>query len=167
MTALTLKTTFNARIGYTNGLYSEGANYSALVGGVQFGYRYSTLGRITALYSYDHADSINANFYRDHRIAVALEQLVVPFTIFIRPELYFRKYSDTFVMDVGGERVRNDVIGSIVVGARYAFRNWLAATADYSYTAIETDFRYDAGGGVLDDPSYSRHQLLVGLRAAY
>jgi hypothetical protein len=47
------------------------------------------------------------------------------------------------------------------------FRNWAAAALDYRFAAVETDFRYDAGGGVIDDPSYLRHTLMLGFRAAY
>jgi hypothetical protein len=168
MTSLTVNTTLNARVGYTNGFYSEGASYSTVTGGVQFGYRYSPLGRITALYSYDHADSINSNFYRDHHVQLALEQLFVPFAIVIRPELYVRRYNDVPVMSVDGETVRDDLIAQITVGARYSFRNWLATTIDYSFTTVQTDFRYtDASGSFIDDPSFTRHTLLAGLRAAY
>lgn len=168
MTALTLRTTFSARIGYTNGFYEAGPSYSAVAGGVQLGYRYSPLGRVTALYSYDHADSINANFFRDHKIGLMLEQQALPFTLVLRPEIFFRKYSGVIVMSPDGSTTRNDFIASITAGARYNYRNWLGFTVDYSFAAIQSDFRYVINGsGDLDDPSFSRHTLLAGMRAAY
>jgi hypothetical protein len=167
-TSLTLKTTFNARIGYTNGFYSTGPSYSAVDGGVQFGYRYSPMGRITALYNYNHSDSINANFFRDHTLAMNIEQMFVPFVLVVRPEFHLRQYQGVDVMSVDGATTRDDVILSITAGARYNFRNWIAATADYTYTGVFTDFRYtDASGSFVDDPGFSRHEFLAGLRVAY
>jgi opacity protein-like surface antigen len=165
-TALTLNTTINAHIGYTNGFYASGPSYSSVDAGVLFGYRYSPLGRVTALYSYTHQDSINANFYRDHSFQGSIEQYFVPFVVFVRPELRFREYDGTIVMGTNGN-VRNDVIISGTVGMRYSFRDWIAGTLDYQLTVVQTDFKYNAGGGLVDDPSYVRHELLLGVRAAY
>ncbi|HET7502934.1 MAG TPA: hypothetical protein VFK02_18065 [Kofleriaceae bacterium] len=164
-TALTLNTTLNTYAGYTNGFYASGPSYSALTAGAMFGYRYSPLGRITALYSYDHQDSINANFYRDHLFQATLEHLFVPFLVFARPEMRLRRYEGTIVMGTTGN-TRDDVILSATVGMRYAFRDWIAGTLDYQFSSVQTDFRYEIGGLVLD-PSYVRHELMVGVRAAY
>ena len=165
-TALTLNTTFNAHVGYSNGFYASGPSYSSLKAGVMFGYRYSPLGRVTALYSYDHQDSINANFYRDHLFQGSIEQFFVPFMVFVRPELRIRQYEGTIVMGTNGN-VRNDVIVAGTVGMRYSFRDWIAATLDYQLSLIQTNFKYTAGPGLIDDPSYVRHELLLGVRAAY
>ncbi|MEO7735899.1 MAG: hypothetical protein ABIY55_33395 [Kofleriaceae bacterium] len=165
-TALTLNTTINAHAGYTNGFYASGPSYSTLDAGVLFGYRYSPLGRVTALYSYSHQDSINANFYRDHTFQASIEQYFVPFVVFVRPELRLREYDGTIVMGTNGN-VRNDVIISGTVGMRYSFRDWIAGTLDYQLSVIQTDFKYNAGAGLVDDPSYVRHELLLGVRATY
>ncbi|MGH9885539.1 MAG: hypothetical protein ACREBE_08430 [bacterium] len=165
-TALTLNTTVNAHAGYSNGFYSSGPSYSTVTGGVLFGYRYSPLGRVTALYNYDHADSINANFYRDHAFQVSIEQYLVPFVVFAQSELRLRQYDGTIVMGMTG-RTRDDTIIGATVGMRYGFRDWIAATVDYQLQDVQTDFRYDAGGGLIVDPSFVRHELLVGVRAAY
>jgi hypothetical protein len=165
-TALTLNTTLNAHIGYTNGFYSSGPNYSNVAAGLMFGYRYSPLGRVTALYSYQHQDSINANFYRDHVVQASIEQYLVPFVVFARPEMRLRQYEGTIVMGTTGN-TRDDLIVSATVGMRYSFRDWIAGTLDYQLSVVQTDFTYDAGGGVVDDPSYIRQELLLGIRAAY
>lgn len=166
-TALTLYTTVNAHAGYTNGFYASGPSYSNLTAGVQFGYRYSPLGRVTLLYDYTHQDSINANFYRDHVVQATLEHFFVPFVLFARPELRLRQYTGTLVMGTNGSTTRDDTIVGATVGMRYGFRDWIAATLDYQLQFVQTDFRYDAGGGRIIDPSYVRHELLVGIRAAY
>jgi hypothetical protein len=165
-TALTLNTTINAHAGYTNGFYASGPSYSSVAAGVLFGYRYSPLGRVTALYSYDHQDSINANFYRDHVFQASIEHYFVPFVVFARPELRLRQYEGTVVMGTTGN-TRDDLILGATVGMRYSFRDWIAGTLDYQLSVIQTDFTYDAGSGLVDDPSYVRQELLLGVRAAY
>ena len=164
-TALTLNTTLSGSIGYTNGFYASGPSYSSIVGNAMFGYRYSPLGRVVALYSYGHQDSINANFFRDHLLQVTFEQYVVPFVVFARPEIRLREYTGTVVMGTTGN-VRNDFIFGATAGMRYSFRDWLAATLDYQLQVVQTDFKYQ-NGGMLTDPSYTRHELMLGVRAAY
>ena len=167
-TALTLNTIVNAYAGYTNGFYASGPSYSSPLGGLFLGYRYSPLGRFTLRYGYEHQDSINANYYRDHVLQASLEQYFVPFLLYVRPEIRLREYDGTVVMGAGTTgSVRDDTIFATTVGMRYNFRDWLAATLDYQLQIVNTDFRYDPGTGMQVDPSYTRHELLVGVRAAY
>jgi hypothetical protein len=166
-TALTINTTLNAHAGYTNGFYASGPSYSTLSAGAMLGYRYSPLGRVTAMYSYDHEDSINANFFRDHLFRLTFEQYVIPFVLFVQPELRLRQYDGTIVMDTTGSTTRNDTIVGITAGARYNFRDWIAATLDYQLQYVHTDFQYQASETVVLNPSYTRHELLLGIRAAY
>lgn len=166
-TALTLTTTISAQIGYTNGFYSSGPSYSSVTGGLLFGFRYSPLGRITAQYEYDQSDSINANFYSEHLLALTLEQYFAPFILFAQPELRLRTYQGTIVMDVNGSTTRDDTIVAVTAGMRYNFRGWLAATLDYNLQDDQTDFRYTVGRFANLDPSYIRHELMLGVRAAY
>jgi hypothetical protein len=165
-TALTLNVTLNAHLGYTNGFYAEGPSYSNVAAGALLGYRYSPLGRVTAMYAFKHEDSINANFYRDHVFQGSIEQYLVPFVVFARPEVRLRRYEGTIVMGTAGD-TRDDLILSTTVGMRYSFRDWIAGTLDYQLSLVDTDFTYDTGGGLVDDPSYIRHELLLGIRAAY
>ncbi len=165
-TALTLNTTVNAQIGYTNGFYASGPSYSSVTGSLLFGFRYSPLGRVTALYSYNQQDSINANFYSEHLLQLTVEQYFAPFVVFARPEVHFRDYQGTVVMDINGGNTRSDTILGVTAGVRYNFRNWLAGTLDYTLTDVQTDFRYMADR-FLVNPSYVRHELMLGVRAAY
>jgi len=165
-TALTLNTTVNAHVGYTNGFYSSGPSYSSVLAGLMFGYRYSPLGRVTAQYAYAHADSINANFYRDHQFQFTVEQYLVPFVVFAQPELHLRQYEGTLVTGASGT-TRDDTILSLTAGMRYSFRDWLVGTLDYHVTDVSTDFMYTTVDGATVNPSYVRHELLLGVRAAY
>lgn len=165
-TQLTLATTLVGRIGYTNGFYADGPSFSALVAGVQFGYRYMPTGRITALYDYNHQDSINANFFRDHHFRVLLEQQFFPFVMTLQPEIRFRRYEGVMQVIGGGPDTRDDLILSAAAGARYNFRQSFAGVLEYRFSSIETDYRYMASPGVVDDPSYVRHEIVLGVRAA-
>jgi hypothetical protein len=162
-TLFTPLTSLNLEAGYTNGFYSEGPSFSAPMVNAQFGYRYSPLGRIAFIYSLEYADSINANYYRDHVLRVWLRQSLRPFTFMVQPEVHFRQYNG--IMLVPGPTSRDDVIVSVVAGATYSFRNWIAATLNYRFTSVSTDY-LDMSSTPPDDPSYARHELLLGMRVA-
>lgn len=165
-TLLSLKTTFVARLGYTNGFYSSGPSYSTIMGGVQLGYRYSPLGRATLMYQYDHADSINANWYRDHMIQLRVDQGFVPFGVSVTPELRLRHYAGIMTLIPTAPDNRDDLIFAVTAAARYNFRNSLAAVLQYRFTALQTDYRYTVDMNT-DDPSYARHELVAGFRAGW
>jgi hypothetical protein len=167
-TALTVKSTINARVGFGKGFYETGPDFTNITGGTQFGYRFSPHGHVAAMYEYDFHDSINANFFRDHALQLKLhQQMLDRFAISAAAELRFRLYRGIIMEVDSTETDRSDVIFSIPLGATYNFRDWIAATLDYKFTTVQTDFRYMADMGVLDDPSYTRHSLMAGVRAAY
>jgi hypothetical protein len=163
-TLLTLKTTLNFSAGYTNGFYSMGPSFSGLVLKAAAAYRYSPLGRVALTYDLMYEDSVNANYFRDHVIRLWVQQLFVPFVVMVQPEIHFRQYNG--ITAVMGAPVRNDMIYSVVAGVNYNFRNWIAATLNYSFSAVQTDYRYSAGGATGVDPSFVRHELLAGVRVA-
>ncbi|MGE0868671.1 MAG: hypothetical protein AB7P03_08920 [Kofleriaceae bacterium] len=167
--ALTVKTQVLGTIGFGKGFYETGPDFTNVVGGLQFGYRYSPQARLAAAYEYDFHDSINANFYRDHALKLRMEQQIDRFAFTAAAELRFRLYRGVIpeVMGMGMATDRTDLIFSVPLGATYNFRNWIAATLDYRLTIDETDFRYSVGGSVFDDPSYTRQSLMAGVRAAY
>jgi hypothetical protein len=165
-TLLSLKTTFSLHGGYTNGFYSAGQSYSAPTLGVDIGYRYSPMGRIALTYDWMYEDSVNANYYRDHVVRLWLQHLVVPFVFMAQPEIHFREYSGVSTIVPGAMDTRDDTIFSVVAGVHYIFRNWIAGTLDYHFTSVSTDFRYMAGSVPNENPSFVRHELLVGMRVA-
>jgi hypothetical protein len=164
-TALTAKLAVLGRIGYTHGFYDAGPDYSSVLGSLQAIFHYSELGRVSLMYSYYHQDSINANFFRDHLLQLLVEQDILPFAVFAKGELRFREYDG--ISEVMGPPTRDDVIGEIVAGARYQFRDWIAASVYYLFTDDQTDYRYFPEMGVQVNPSYVRHELLAGVRAAF
>ena len=162
-TLFTPKTSINVHAGYTNGFYASGPSYSSVTAGVQLAYRYTPLGRAALTYDLRYEDSVNANYYRDHVIRLWLQQDFVPFQFVVQPEVHLRRYEG--IMIAGAPPSRDDVIISVIAGLHYNFRNSLALGLDYHFTAVETDYRYMTDGAV-DDPSFVRHQLLLGLRWA-
>ncbi len=162
-TLLSLNTTVSAQAGYTNGFYSAGPSFSAPVVGAELGYRYSPLGRFTLMYQYSHVDSVNANYFRDHVIRFWLQQMYVPFALTVQPELHFRRYQG--ITFVAGPPTRDDLIFAVSAGVHYNFRNWVAGTLGYNLGIVQTDYRYMTDG-LIEDPSYIRHELLAGVRLA-
>jgi len=166
-TLLTLDLTLSGQIGYTNGFYSGNASYSAPTGGLQLGYRYSQFGRIQLNYGWLYSDSINANYFRDEVISALLTQQVGVLSFELQPELHFREYNGIATLVPGAVDTRFDTVVSVIAGVHYAFRNWIAATLDYHFTDVNTDYRYPATAtNEPFNPSYVRHDVLLGVRVA-
>jgi len=165
-TLLTVQTTLGFHGGYTNGFYSSGQSYSSPTFGVDLGYRYSPFGRVALTYDWLYADSVNANYYRDHVIRLWVQHLVAPFVFMAQPELHFREYNGVGNVIMGAPDTRDDTIISVVAGVHYIFRSWIAATLDYHFTDVATDYRYMIGTYPVQDPSFMRHELLLGMRVA-
>ena len=163
-TALTIDTSLGAQAGYAGGFYNSGPGYQSVIGGAYFEYRYSPLSKLRLMYNYSYADSINANFYHEHAFLAWLEQKVTPVALYVSPQLRLRTYEG-----VTGEMAnpnRSDLIFAVAVGARYQFRNWISASAEYRFTDDSTDYRYTTGT-MAPDPSYLRHEAFLGVRVAY
>ncbi|HEY3804328.1 MAG TPA: hypothetical protein VGL61_17045 [Kofleriaceae bacterium] len=166
-TLLTLNLTLAGQVGYTNGFYSGGPSFSAPTGGAQLGYRYSPFGRIQLNYNWVYADSINANYFRDEVISALWTQKIGPLVAEAQPELHFREYNGIATLIPGAANTRDDTIVSVVAGVHYSFRNWIAATLDYHFTDVSTDYRYPTTAtGEPFNPSYVRHDILLGVRVA-
>lgn len=163
--AITVRTTVNTRIGFGKGFYASGPDFTNVIFGADIGYRYSPVGRVTFLYDFDFGDSINANFYRDHAFKTTVEQQLAPFVVHGSAELRFRGYRGVLT-NLTGAANRDDLIFALSAGGHYNFRDWFAATVSYNLVTDQTDFIYMTADGYTDDPSYTRQELLVGVRAA-
>ncbi|MBA2543846.1 MAG: hypothetical protein H0V17_29650 [Deltaproteobacteria bacterium] len=164
--AITIKTSINARVGFGKGFYSD-TDFTNIIGGIQLGYRFSPELRFALMYDYDFHDSINANFYRDHALKFRSDYRRNKVTIFGGTEVRFRSYRQVIPEAMGSTADRDDLIFGIGAGAIFNFKDWIAATIDYTLAIDKTDFRYMAETGVLDDPSYVRQSVFAGVRAAY
>jgi hypothetical protein len=164
--AITVKTTVNTRIGFGKSFYSSGPDFTNVLLGADIGYRYSPVGRVTFLYDFDFGDSVNANFYRDHVFKSTFEQQFAPFLVQGSAEVRFRGYRGVLGNLIGPSTDRDDLIFALGLGGHYNFRDWFAATVNYNLVSDQTDFVYMTIDGYSDDPSFTRQELLVGVRAA-
>lgn len=166
--ALTVKTTALAHVGFAKGFYSTGPDFTNVTGGLQLTYRYSEQARMAVLYNYDFEDSINANYFTDHAVKFRIEHWWYNLAVAAAAELYFRTYHGVIPEVMGSSTDRSDIIFSVPFDASYRLKNWIALTLEYRLSLDQTDFRYTTmTGGTPDDPSYIRQSLMVGARAAY
>lgn len=164
-TALGVNTSLLAQAGYTQGFYQAGPDFQTMTATVYFEYRYSPISALRLKYMYDHQDSINANFYRDHAFAGWLEHKFTPFAVYLSPEVRLREYEGVTGM-TGAGATRDDVILAAAVGARYQYRAWMTGSLEYRVVDDATDYKFMTTGGTVD-PSYVRHEVYAGVRLAY
>ena len=169
-TNLSEMTTLKVHAGYARASYGQGEGYSSPVLGAEFGVRWSETGRFVALYDYDHFDSFNANFYRDHTIAARAIQRIGAVILDGGPEVRFR-YFGGIPMQLGNPS-RNDVVVDALARAQIVFADKFSAFAQYRLGLVDTNYRanvFDSMGnaGGTDDPSFARNEVSVGVRAAY
>ncbi len=163
-TALSEMTTLKARIGYGNGFYSALESFNNVIGGLEFGYRYSEMGRVSASYEYDFHDSINANYFRDHALVAKLQQQVGLMVLSAEAAARLRGYRG--ISPAIGAPSRDDVILSAGLTANYLLRDWFAITGDFQAVSDQTNYMTTFSGFV-DDPSYTRIEATVGVTAAF
>lgn len=164
-TALTERFTLRADAGYAHGSYSAGASFSSFVYGFEGGFRYSPVGRVRLIFDRDFRDSINANFYGDYMLKLAVDQQVNRVMLEASVEGHLRSYGGVD-MSFGGGDTRDDVIFAAGVKASYEMREWLGLHASYNMRSVQTKFVSSIGGDV-DDPDFARHQITAGATAAF
>ena len=164
-TALTEVTTLRAYVGYANGFYDTGTNFSNAIGGAEFGYRYTQYGRIRLVADYNFRDSLQANFYRDYSFLAFLDQQFGLFVFSADGGVRLRKY-EGIPMAIGGSDSRDDVLLSGAARLAYLLRDWLAITARFEVTVDKTDYTYTAGG-ITDSPEFTRYEAYLGVSAAF
>lgn len=165
-TLLTESVTLKAHAGYAQASYDVGEGYAAPVGGAEVGYRWSPLGRIAAIYDYDHFDSFNANFYSDHLFALKAVQQLGPVVIDASPEIRLRHFGG-IPMQLGPPE-RDDFVMDIRARAQLLFAERYSVFATYELAEVHTTYRATgvaANGN--DNPSFLRNEVFLGLRVAY
>lgn len=161
--AFTPLTTLSVSVGWASGFYEVGPTYNGVIAAAEFGYRYSPLGRLLLSASRDFTDSVNANFYGEWRFGARVEQQVGPFLGKAGAGFRLRTYEGVSEQ-VMGDPTRDDAILHADVGAYYYYRQWLAVAAEYDLASVSTDYRY---GELMDDPSYVRQVVTLGVHGAF
>ena len=163
-TALTEFTTVRAHIGYANGFYDQRQNFQNVIGGAEFGYRYTQYGRIRLLFEYDFHDSIQANYFRDYAFMAKLDQQLGLVVLGADADTRLRGYRG-IPMEIGPDS-RDDVILHGALRLHYLIREQFAITARLDATSDQTDYTYAAGASA-DSPEYFRLEAYLGLSAAF
>jgi hypothetical protein len=164
-TAITTNTAVTAKVGWGNGFYSSGNSPNQPIFGVQGVWKYAPTGQLAAMYSYDFYDSIQANYFRDHTFQVSLNHQIDKFTMFAFVDMRLRNFQTIAIPGVMASE-RTDTMFDLDLSPRYYIKDWFAATLDYDLLADSTDFRYMTDG-ITVNPSYLRHQIMAGVRAAW
>ena len=164
-TAITELFTVKAHLGWAYASYAAGEGYNAPEVGAEVGYRYAPTGRIVGSYTWEHRDSINANYYRDHRLGGALDQqfgdrILASATL----DLRFRGYRG--VSPALGAPSRDDLIFAVGARGSYVLKDTFAIVAQYKTEVDQTDYVSNFNGE-MDDPSYVRTEITAGVRAAF
>lgn len=165
-TALTEPLTLKAHVGWGYSGYSAGEGYNTPLVGVELGYAYAPAGRVVLEYNWDSEDSINANYYRDHKFTAKVDQqliekLLVSAGVDVRLRGY-RGIPTTLSMTPS----RDDLLFGINARGQYVLTDRYYLTATYQLMVDQTDYVYNAMGPI-DDPSYTRHEFMAGARAAF
>ena len=163
-TKLSESMTIKLRAGWQYAGYSSGLGYNAPVVGLEWGYRYSERGGLTLEYELDRFDSVNANFYRDHRFDARAVHLLGRIQLSGGVAARLRRYGGIPVHI--GAPVRDDFVFSLVARAGYTFGERYALTLQYLGTVVTTEYR-SVYQGFSDDPSFGRDEVMLGLRAAF
>jgi hypothetical protein len=168
-TVLTEWTTINAYAGYANGFYESGPSYNSIVGGIDFGWRYTPTGRLTLGYRYDVHDSINSNYYGEHQGRVSFNHQIRTIVLSGLFGARARGYRGVSPL-VSADENRDDLIIEANARAAWVFQDRFSLYVDYALQVVETDFRTVVGEGEgveMDDPSYQRHEAVLGIIAAF
>lgn len=174
-TVLTESTTINAYAGWANGFYDSGPSYNSVVGGLDFGWRYVPTGKLVLGYRYDVHDSINANYYGEHQGKLAVNQGIGAVMLTGMAGIRFRGYRgvpDQVLPDDAMDDARDDVIVEGHFRAAWVIADRFSLYGDYALQVVDTDFNTAEGatdmpGQQGDDPSYIRHEAVIGLIAAF
>jgi hypothetical protein len=164
-TALTEVTTLRGYIGYANGFYDRGPNFSNAIGGAEFGWRYAQYGRLRFIADYNFQDSLQANFFRDYSFLGYIDQQLGLIVLGAHAGVRLREYRGV-PMELGGASDRDDVVFDAALQGAYLLREWLGITAKVEALVDSTDYTYTQGG-ITDSPEFTRYEAFLGVSAAF
>jgi hypothetical protein len=162
-TAISEPLTVKLHAGWAYGPYGGGEGYNGPLLDAEVGYAYAPAGRVVVEYNYDYEDSINANYYRDHKFTAKIDQqLIDKLLLSGAVDVRLRGYRG---IDSIGMASRDDLILGGVVQAQYVLSERYYLTGTYTGSVDTTSYRTSFQG--MDDPSYTRQEAMLGARAAF
>ena len=166
-TTLTEPLTLKAHAGWGYAPYDAGEGYNGPLFDLEVGYQYAPAGRVVVEYAYDYEDSINANYFRDHKLQARIDQqLIDKLVLSGSVDLRLRGYRGITGAVGAMSPSRDDVVFAATARAQYVLTERYYLTGSYVGSLDQTDFTYPTVTGP-DDPSYTRHELMFGARAAF
>ncbi len=165
-TTLTEPLTLKAHAGWGYAPYDAGEGYNGPLFDVELGYQYAPAGRAVVEYNYDYEDSINANYYRDHKLQARVDQQLIDKLVLSGSlDLRLRSYRG-ITGSISANPSRDDLVLAATARAQYVLTERYYLTGTYVGMTDQTDFTYMTVSGP-DDPSFTRHELMFGARAAF
>jgi hypothetical protein len=167
-TVLTESTTINAYAGWANGFYDRGPDYNSVIGGLDFGWRYVPTGKLVLGYRYDVHDSINANYYGEHQGKLSINQVIGTVLLTGMAGVRYRGYRgvpEPVLPEGEMDDSRDDLIIEGHFRAAWVLADRFSLYADYGLQVVDTDF--ETNDAMDPDPSYMRHEAVLGLIAAF
>jgi len=166
--AITELVTANVYFGWNVGFYSERATFNSPIYGAGVGWRYSPLGRLSFRFDREFRDSINSNFYSDYAFILGLDQaLLDSLNASLGAQFRLRDYQGISPAISPDAPTRSDSIISLNSGLNYRFRDIFRAGASYTFSVVDTDFRYPISNTMVDDPGFTRHEVVGQLSVEY
>jgi hypothetical protein len=162
-TTLTEPLTLKAHAGWGYAPYDAGEGYNGPLFDVELGYQYAPAGRVVAEYNYDYEDSINANYFRDHKFQARIDQQLIE-KLLLSGGIDFRLRGYRGIDGIGMPS-RDDFLLGATARAQYVLSDRYYLSASYLGQIDATDYQSSFMG--TDDPSYTRHELMLGGRAAF
>jgi opacity protein-like surface antigen len=159
--AITERVSTRLEGGFAKGFY-ETLDYTGVVFAGELSLHYSPTGRITGGYERNFEDSVNSQFYTEHMFKLGVDQKIRLVRLDVEGRTYLRTY-EGIPSEFGMSTTREDTIFAVNAGAQYVYRDWLTVAADYDFGKVDTDFMGLSG----DDPSYTRHEATLGVRASF
>lgn len=171
-TTLSEPLTLKSQLGWAWMPYADGISHNAPIFDVELGYEYHPTGRAVVEYAYDAEDSTNADYFRDHKFTLRVDQQFIEKLLLTGSlDVRLRGYRGVDPALMGGP-TRDDFVFAGRVRAQYVLTERYYVTGEYLGSVDQTSFRYTTFSNTGpqrtgDDPSYVRHELMFGARAAF
>jgi len=165
---ITTKLSFNAYIGYGNGLYAVGPNPNTAIGGLELRWRPTVLSDGALGYRHDFNNSLVGTYYDTDSVYISWAQQIWRFSAFARLQysnLRFAGISSAFITPNN----RTDNYLTFSFRFEYPFKPWLGLGLTYDLTYNNTNATLVSGAPVtaLIPLDYLKNEVALRLTFAY
>ncbi|MCA9669819.1 MAG: outer membrane beta-barrel protein [Myxococcales bacterium] len=156
------------KVGYGNGIYDEGANFSSILAKAEIGYRFGPLAKVRLGYERSFSDTVFGNFSTDHHVYAGYDHLIATrFILRLSADYYNREYNGDYSgINVNATSITSNLL-AIGAGFDWQIKDWvyIGIGYDLQVQALPDDFSSQQRViGLLD---YVRHQVFGKVGIAY